>query len=53
MKIDKKAKTVTITVKKGVKWSDGQQVNAKDLEYPYEILANKKTAAQRYDSLSV
>lgn len=41
MKIDKKAKTVTITVKKGVKWSDGQQVNAKDLEYPYEILANK------------
>lgn len=50
MKIDKKAKTVTITVKKGVKWSDGQQVNAKDLEYPYEILANKKTAAQRYDS---
>ena len=50
MKLDRKAKTVTITVKKGVKWSDGQQVNAKDLEYPYEILANKKTQAQRYDS---
>lgn len=50
LKIDKNAKTVTITVKKGVKWSDGQQVNAKDLEYPYEILANKKTKAQRYDS---
>lgn len=45
MKIDKKAKTVTITVKKGVKWSDGQQVNAKDLEYPYEILANKKDSS--------
>lgn len=50
MKLDRKAKSVTITVKKGVKWSDGQQVNAKDLEYPYEILANKKTQAQRYDS---
>ncbi|MBW7985671.1 oligopeptide ABC transporter substrate-binding protein [Lactobacillus helveticus] len=50
MKLDRKAKTVTITVKKGVKWSDGKQVNAKDLEYPYEILANKKTQAQRYDS---
>lgn len=50
MKLDRKAKTVTITIKKGVKWSDGKQVNAKDLEYPYEILANKKTQAQRYDS---
>ena len=50
MKMDRKNKTVTITVKKGVKWSDGKQVNAKDLEYPYEILANKKTNAQRYNS---
>ena len=49
-KLDRKAKTITITVKKGVKWSDGKQVNAKDLEYPYEILANKKTKAQRYGS---
>ncbi|MCO6535595.1 oligopeptide ABC transporter substrate-binding protein [Lactobacillus sp.] len=50
MKLDRNAKTVTITVKKGVKWSDGKQVTAKDLEYPYEILANKKTKAQRYSS---
>lgn len=50
MKMDKANKTVTITVKKGVKWSDGKQVVAKDLEYPYEILANKKTQAERYDS---
>ncbi|TSO26497.1 oligopeptide ABC transporter substrate-binding protein [Lactobacillus sp. LL6] len=50
MKMDRQNKTVTITVKKGVKWSDGKQVNAKDLEYPYEILANKKTNAQRYSS---
>lgn len=50
MKLDRANKTVTITVKKGVKWADGKQVNAKDLEYPYEILANKKTQAQRYSS---
>ena len=50
LKIDRKNKTVTITVKKGVKWSDGKQVNAKDLEYPYEIVANKATKSQRYTS---
>ncbi|WEV44334.1 oligopeptide ABC transporter substrate-binding protein [Lactobacillus sp. ESL0684] len=52
-KLDRKAKTVTIEVKKGVKWSDGKQVVAKDVEYPYEIIANKKTKSQRYtDSLA-
>ena len=52
-KLDKKAKTVTITVKKGVKWSDGKQVIAKDLEYPYEMTANKATNSLRYsDSLA-
>ncbi|WEV36328.1 oligopeptide ABC transporter substrate-binding protein [Lactobacillus sp. ESL0677] len=47
-KLDKNAKTVTIEVKKGVKWSDGKQVTAKDVEYPYEIIANKKSKSQRY-----
>lgn len=47
-KLDRKAKTVTIQVKKGVKWSDGKQVNAKDLEFEYEIAANKGTNSQRY-----
>lgn len=52
-KLDKKAKTVTITVKKGVKWADGKQVVAKDLEYPYEMTANKATNSLRYsDSLA-
>lgn len=50
MKLDQKNKTVTITIKKGVKWSDGKQVTAKDMEYPYEILANKNTKAQRYST---
>ena len=39
-KLDKNAKTITIEVKKGVKWSDGKQVTAKDLEYAYEIVGN-------------
>lgn len=47
-KLDKKAKTITIQIKKGVKWSDGKQVNAKDIEYAYEIVANKGTASQNY-----
>ncbi|MDN6052229.1 MAG: oligopeptide ABC transporter substrate-binding protein [Lactobacillus sp.] len=45
---NRKAKTITIEVKKGVKWSDGKQVVAKDVEYPYEIIGNKTTASQRY-----
>ncbi|KRL63991.1 oligopeptide ABC transporter substrate-binding protein [Lactobacillus psittaci] len=50
LKIDQNAKTVTITVKKGVKWSDGKQVVAKDLEYPYEILGNKESQSPYYTS---
>lgn len=50
LKINLKTKTVTITVKKGVKWSDGKQVTAKDLEYPYEIMGNKASRSPRYTS---
>ncbi|CCI85723.1 oligopeptide ABC transporter substrate-binding protein [Lactobacillus pasteurii DSM 23907 = CRBIP 24.76] len=50
IKIDQKAKTATITIKKGVKWSDGKQVTAKDYEYAYEIIANKDSGSQRYSS---
>ena len=50
IKIDPKAKTATVNIKKGVKWSDGKQVTAKDYEYAYEIIANKATNSQRYTS---
>ncbi|AYE61329.1 peptide ABC transporter substrate-binding protein [Lactobacillus helveticus] len=50
-KLDRKAKTITIEVKKGVKWSDGKQVTAKDVEYEYEIMANKGSKSQRYTAL--
>ena len=49
-KLDKKAKTITFTLKKGVKWSDGKPVTAKDMEYPYEIIANPKSGSQRYST---
>lgn len=50
LRINRKNKTITIEVKKGVRWSDGKQVTAKDVEYPYEILSNKDTNSQRYSS---
>lgn len=50
IKIDQKAKTATINIKKGVRWSDGKQVDAKDYEYAYEILANKASQSQRYSA---
>ncbi|MDF7638300.1 oligopeptide ABC transporter substrate-binding protein [Lactobacillus sp. ESL0791] len=48
LRLNVKQKTATIEVKQGVKWSDGKQVVAKDLEFPYEIIANKATASERY-----
>ena len=50
LRLDRKAKTVTIIIKNGVKWSDGKQVSAKDIEFAYEIIANKATKSQRYSS---
>lgn len=50
IKINQRAKTATINIKKNVKWSDGKPVTAKDYEYAYEIIANKATKSQRYTS---
>lgn len=50
LKLDQKAKTASITVKKKIRWSDGQPVTAKDLEYAYEILANPKVHTTMYNS---
>ena len=48
LKLDNDNKTATIKIKNGVKWSDGKQVTAKDVEYSYEIIANKATKSSRY-----
>ena len=51
LRLDRKeTKTVTITIKKGVKWSDDKQVTAKNVEFAYEIIANKAIKSQRYAS---
>lgn len=53
IKLDKNAKTATITLHKNLKWSDGKAVTAKDLEFAYEIVANPAYGSQRYtDSLA-
>ncbi|GEP22942.1 ABC transporter substrate-binding protein [Lentilactobacillus diolivorans] len=50
LKLDRSAKTATITIRKNARWSNGNQVTAKDVEYAYEIIANKNTSAQQYSS---
>lgn len=43
-------KTATITIKPHVRWSDGQPVVAKDVEYAYELVANKATQSPQYSA---
>ncbi len=48
LKLNKQAKTATITINPKVKWSDGKPLVAKDVEYSYEIIANKGSKSSRY-----
>lgn len=48
LKLDKKAMTATITINPKAKWSNGAKVTAKDVEYPYEIIAAPDTTSQQY-----
>lgn len=50
IKFDEDAKTVTITMTDGVKWNNGKDVNADDLEFPYLVIGNKDYTGVRYDS---
>ncbi|MGM0123011.1 extracellular solute-binding protein [Enterococcus sp. AZ194] len=47
--LDKDAKKATIKVKDGVKWSDGEEVTADDVIFPYEIIGHKDYTGIRYD----
>ncbi|OJG26626.1 peptide ABC transporter peptide-binding protein [Enterococcus caccae] len=47
--LDVDNKKATITLKKDVKWSDGEAVTADDLVYPYEVIGNKDYTGIRYD----
>lgn len=48
--LDKNAKTATIKLHKGLTWSDGKKVVAKDLEFPYEIEGNPAYQSQQWSS---
>lgn len=50
LKLNRSAKTATITLRKNARWSNGSKVTAKDVEYPYEIIGNKDTTSQQYSS---
>ena len=41
-------KTITITIKDGVKWHDGEPVKASDLLYAYELLGHPDYTGTRY-----
>ncbi|WP_304651891.1 ABC transporter substrate-binding protein [uncultured Ligilactobacillus sp.] len=44
-------KTATVHIKKHVGWSDGHPVEAKDMEYTYEVVANKDISYGSYDQI--
>ena len=48
IKFDNNAKTATITINPKAKWSDGQPVTSRDVEFTYEIIANKDSNSTNY-----
>lgn len=48
--IDSEKNTATITLKEGVKWSDGEDLTSEDVIYSYEVIADKDYTGVRYDS---
>lgn len=47
--LDIDRKVATITLKDNVKWSDGEDVTADDVIFPYEIIGHKDYTGIRYD----
>lgn len=50
MTVDQDNNKVTIKIREGVKWSDGEPLTIEDLIQPYLIIANKDYTGVRYDS---
>ncbi|HWT76055.1 MAG TPA: oligopeptide ABC transporter substrate-binding protein [Mobilitalea sp.] len=46
---DADAKTVTLHMREGVKWHDGEPVTLDDLVFAYEVICNKDYEGFRYD----
>jgi len=47
-KVSEDKKTITLTIKDGVKWHDGEPVKASDLLYAYELLGHPTYEGTRY-----
>lgn len=45
---DEKAKTITLQMRDGVKWQDGEPVTLDDLVFAYEVICNKDYEGFRY-----
>ncbi|MEE1131950.1 MAG: oligopeptide ABC transporter substrate-binding protein [Caryophanon sp.] len=50
MSVDEEAKVVTIKIREGVKWSDGEPLKIEDLMLPYEIIGHADYTGVRYDA---
>lgn len=48
--VDEKAKKATVTIREGVKWSDGKPFTIDDVIYSYYIIADKDYTGVRYDT---
>ncbi|MFV0557097.1 MAG: oligopeptide ABC transporter substrate-binding protein [Enterococcus sp.] len=49
LEIDQDEKTATITLRDNVKWSDGEDLTADDVIFPYEIIGDADYTGVRYD----
>lgn len=47
-KLSEDQRTITLTIRDGVKWHDGEPVKASDLLYAYELLGHPDYAGDRY-----
>lgn len=50
MDVDQKNKKVTIKIRDGVKWSDGEPLKIEDVILPYLIIGHQSYTGVRYDS---
>ena len=48
--VNEETNVVTVKIREGVKWSDGEPLKIEDLIYPYYIIGSKDYTGVRYDS---
>ncbi|MEN1966810.1 oligopeptide ABC transporter substrate-binding protein [Lentibacillus sp. N15] len=51
--VDKDAKTVTFTIKDGIKWHDGEPLVAEDVAYAYEVIADPDYEGSRFENVAM